>query len=197
MIVPIVEGYSEVESLPLLMRRVLDEQGAHALEIHKPIRVKRTKIVKEGEIERTVELAKITRPGARAIMFVLDADDDCPKELAPQLLERAGLAADGYLVCSVVLPKREFESWFIASIESLRNQRVIREDALPPDDPENVKDAKGWLTSAMSGRIYVQTDDQPAFAHRFDFNSTHARCRSFRKFRKDFLGIVSALTGGS
>lgn len=190
MIVPVVEGHSEVEAVPVLMRRLRDAQGAFEVQIGKPIRVPRYKVVKEGEIERAVALAKTQYPGVRAIMFVLDADDDCPKLLAPGLLKRAQQAAGSHVICSIVLPKSELESWFVASILSLRSQRGIRQDAIPPEEPEGISDAKGWLTATMRHRTYIETDDQPAFAQQFNLAQALERCPSFRKFCRDFSRIL-------
>ncbi len=84
-IVPIVEGHSEVESVPVLMRRIFSQHGIYDLKVAKPIRVKRYQVVKEGELEKAIGLARL-RPNCGAIMIILDAEDDCPKGLAPCLL---------------------------------------------------------------------------------------------------------------
>ncbi len=177
----------------MLMRRLLEEAGVHGIDIGKPIRVPRHQVVRQGQLEKHVENVGALRPGTRAVMLIIDADDDCPKDLGPQLLERAQRAAGGRLVCSVVLPMRELESWFLATVESLKGRHAIREDVVPPADPENIRDAKGWLTSVMEGRSYVEVDDQPAFAAMFDLQRAHEQCRSFRKFSKDFHEIITTL----
>jgi len=192
-IVPIVEGHSEVEAVPVLMRRLCDEWLKYPLEIGKPVRAKRHQIIKEGELERRVILA-MRRPNCRAILLILDADEDCPKDLAPSLLERVKRVAHDKLV-SVVLPKCELESWFIGSIESLRGVRGISSEACSPNSPETIRDAKGYLTREMeANRHYVEVDDQPAFAAEFDINQAFNNCRSFKKFYNDFRNIVDSLT---
>lgn len=190
-IVPIVEGYAEVESIPVLMRRLTAEWGKHEITIAKPVRVKRYQVVKEGDLERRVQLAK-TRPNCQAVVIILDADDDCPKDLGVVLLQRAKQIAPGLHV-SVVLPKSELESWFIGSIESLRGKRSIEPNASSPSDPENIRDAKGFLTGVMGIRNYSEVDDQPAFAAQFDLTRAHTHCRSFRKFYGDFYRIAYTL----
>ena len=194
MMVAIVEGQAETESVPLLLRRLQDESQAYQIDIARPIRVKRNQVVKEGQLEKAVELALRSRGGARAILVVLDADDDCPKELAPQLLARACSAAGERAICSVVLPKYELESWFLGSIESLRGHRGISPQAALVENPEGVRDAKGRLTEMMVGRAYVETDDQAALAQFFDIQTAQARCRSFRKFHKDVSAILAQLS---
>jgi hypothetical protein len=191
-IVPIVEGHAEVESIPILMRRLRDSWHYFNLEISKPIRVNRYQIVKEGELERRIKLA-MTRPNCRAIVIVLDADDDCPKNLAPQLLNRAVIAAP-QIPISVVLPKSELESWFIGSIESLRGKHGISVSASSPTNPEDMRGAKEFLTNAMERNShYIETIDQPALAALFDIDLARRNCRSFRKFWKDFNNITSTL----
>jgi hypothetical protein len=134
------------------------------------------------------------RPNCRAVVVILDADDDCPKDFAPGLLRRAEQAAQHTLV-SVVLPKSELESWFVGSIESLHNLRGISNEARSPSNPEAIRDAKGFLTRAMQGtRSYLETDDQPSFAEVFDLTRAFNNCRSFRKFYGDFRRIVDSLT---
>ena len=193
LIVPIVEGYAEVDSVPVLMRRLLDEWGKHQLEIGKPVRVRRYQVIKQGELERRVTMA-MQRPNCRAVVVILDADDDCPKDFAPELLKRAEQVAQNTLV-SVILPKSELESWFVGSIESLRGVRGISDTACSPPDPEAIRDAKGYLTKAMHGQsTYVEVDDQPAFAERFDLTQAYTSCRSFKKFYSDFRRIVDSLT---
>lgn len=194
MIVSIVEGFSEVESIPVLLRRYQGEIGAYALRVERPIRVKRNLVVKEGELEKAIELARRQYPGVRAVLVVLDTDRDCPASLGPELLRRARSAASSDFDCAVILPKTELESWFIGSVVSLRGQRGISEQAAPASDPESVGDAKGWLTSQMVGRTYVEVDDQPAFAELFDWSSALSSCRSFRKFDKDVRSILSRLS---
>lgn len=191
MIVLIVEGHAERESIPVLIRRILQGHDMYRLQVRVGLRVPRDKLVKPGEVERYVQYAR-QHPGARAITVIVDADDDCPKTLGPSLLARSTPLAGGCPV-SVVLAKIELESWFIAGIESLRGTRGIRQDATPPPDPEGIRDAKGWLTSQMlRGRTYIPVDDQASFAQVFDYAAAATRSRSLRKFIKDITEIGAA-----
>ena len=190
-IVPIVEGQGEVGSIPVLMRRLIAEWSKYELTIARPVRVKRYQVVKEGELERRVQLA-MTRPSCQAVIIILDADDDCPKDLGVVLLQRAKQVARNIPV-SVVLPKSELESWFISSIESLQGIRGIMTSVSSPSNPESVRDAKRFLTEVMGGHHYSEVDDQPAFAAQFDLTQAHTHCRSFRKFYSDFYRITHTL----
>lgn len=187
-IVPIVEGHSEVESIPILMRRLQNSLEAFGLEISRPIRVKRHQIVRAGELERAVDLAA-RQEDCRAVVIVLDADDDCPAELAPRLLQRA-VAARSDVECRVILARSELESWFVASIESLRGTIGIADDATAPEDPERIRGAKEWLERHMDNHSYVETDDQPTLTARFDLDRARQRSPSFDKFWRDMESIL-------
>jgi hypothetical protein len=192
-LVLIVEGHAEVEALPVLMRRLLAESDRYEVSIARPVRVKRYQVVRPGELERAFELARRRPEGCDAILLLLDADDDCPKEIAPGLIERAKSAGTG-LPVAIVLAKSEFEAWFVGSLESLRGVRGIGETAISPESPEDVRDAKGYLSHQMtSGRRYVEVDDQPALAKSFDFVSARQRCPSFDRFVRDVQEILAAI----
>jgi hypothetical protein len=179
-----------VEAIPLLLRRLLNERQRPDVQIARPVRVSRNKVTKEGEIERAVTLARRRREGCNAVLVLLDADDDCPRELGPELLKHIG-KAHGDLLAAVVLAKREFEGWFLGSLESLRGVRGIVDDAVSPPNPEEIRGAKEHLNQFMiSKRTYVETTDQPALADKFDLNLARQRCPSFDKFMRDFERLI-------
>jgi Domain of unknown function (DUF4276) len=188
-IVPVVEGQSEEHAMGVLMRRVLHELGVFDLAVARPFRVKRQRVVREGELERTIVQAERSRPGASAVFVILDADEDCPADLASRLLERARTQTD--LPVCVVFPKIEIEAWILGAVDSLRGVRGIRVDADPPPDPEAVRDAKGAITRLMQGaRGYVATDDLPALVGAVDLRLAQARSPSFAKFRRDLESLA-------
>jgi hypothetical protein len=192
-LVPIVEGYAEVAAVPILMRRLLARSDQYEVRIARPVRVKRYQVVRPGELERAFELAHRRPEGCDAILLLLDADDDCPKEIAPALMERARNASAG-LPTAVVLAKTEFEAWFLASLESLRGVRGISETATSPQDPEDIRGAKEHLSHQMAhGRSYVEVDDQPALAEKFDLALARQRCPSFDKFVRDVQRILDSV----
>lgn len=189
MIVPIVEGHSEVLSIGVLTRRVLADLQVFDVEIARPFRVKRNRVVRPGVLERSIIQAERTRPGASSMLVILDADADCPATLSGELQARA--AATTGLRVSIVFPKVEIEAWILAGIESLRGHRGILTDASPPGDPEAVRDAKGAISSLMEGsRGYVPTDDMAALFTAMDLEQVAARSPSFSKFRRDVAGLI-------
>jgi hypothetical protein len=190
---PIIEGHSEVQSVPLLLRRLLAERKRYDVRVGRPVRVSRSKVVRPGELERACELARRRPEGCDAVLILLDADDDCPKELAPYLLTRAKSVC-GDVPVTVILAKSEFEAWFLGGLESLRGVRGLAATARAPVAPEGIRDAKGYLSQQMiGGRTYVEVDDQPALAEKFDLALTRQRCPSFDKFVRDVQMILDAV----
>lgn len=187
-IVPIVEGHGEVAAVPEILRRLLARLGAQHIEIARPFRVKRNLIVKNGELERAVKQAIRDRVNAAAVLVLLDADEDCPARLGPSLVERCRQAT--HLPVAVVLANKEFEAWFLGAKESLRGRRGIRDDAVAPNDPEEIRGAKERLSQNMEGKRYLEVDDQPAFASVVDLELAERRCPSFEKLVRDLKALV-------
>src|SRR5262249_27090498 len=142
----IVEGHGEVEAAPALIRRVATAiVPSSSPEILPPLRINKTKLKQPGELERAVELMARKVGSNGRILVLFDADDDCRATLGPELLERAR-AKRANLPIGVVIAKREFEGWFIASARALRGRRELPADLEPPPNPETIRDAKGWLS---------------------------------------------------
>ena len=195
-IAPIVEGHGEVESVPILIRRIAAaiDPSCDVL-IPRPIRITKSRLLRAGEVERAVQLAALQTQAKGAILLLVDADDDCPAEEAAILLGRMQ-AAQGDHPCAAVLAKVEFETWFLASAVSLRGRRGLPEDLSPPANPETVQGAKEWLSKHMPpGRSYTETLDQPALTASLDPVLARS-ARSFRKFEKEVGRLVRELSAG-
>lgn len=185
----VVEGHGEVKAAPILLRRIAAEIDPSAtLEILQPIRRSRASLVKPGELERAVELAaRKARPDG-SVLVLLDSDEDCPARLAPDLLRRGRSAGLG-LPVSVILPRREFEAWFLAAAESLRGQRGLPLDLVPPQNPGEIRGAKEWLRDRMRGHVYSPTIDQPALAAMIDLHQARTAA-SFDKCYRDLRVLI-------
>ena len=181
-LVSVVEGFAETESIPILLRR-----AGVLVPVARPFRVKRNKVVKAGELERALTQAIRDRPDPSAVLVLLDADDDCPAQLGPALLQRARSVT--HLPVSVVFAVRELEAWFLGGIESLRGHRGIAGDAAWEDDPERPRGAKGRVEEMMRGRTYLDVDDQPALMAAIDVAAARSRCPSLDKLLRDLEGF--------
>lgn len=181
-IVTIVEGPGEVVAMPILIRRIAEVAAPEAVpHVPRPIRVKRDRFLKENELERYVDLAGRQAGPDGGVLIVLDADDDCPPELASTILGRATRARSDRVI-KVVLARREYEAWFLAAADSIAGLRGLPSDLTPPANAESIRNAKGWLTSSMPpGRAYKETRDQPALTSLFELATARRGAPSFDK----------------
>ena len=188
---PIVEGHGEVAALPILLRRLCEQAGKY-VDIGKPIRRRLSELNNEDGIHKSVNLAKIQKD-CKGILILFDSEDECPREKAPRLHAWA-LQEAGGMPCQVVLAYREYETWFLASIESLRGKYGIATDAEPLPQPESRRGAKEALEEYMP-RIssYKETFHQPKLTACFDLASAYRRSRSFRKLVKAFGDLMAAI----
>lgn len=161
LIVPVVEGHGEVQALPVLIRRIFAAYAPEVvLRINPPSRIKAGSFLNdEAYFAKYVSLAAAkAAQDDGSVLILIDCEDDCPAELGPRLLEKATKVRDDvpYLVA---LAYREYETWFLASAESL---------GFPSHpDPEAVRGAKEWLSRQMP-EPYDPIRHQAEFTARFD-----------------------------
>jgi len=189
-IAPIVEGHGEGDAVRILVSRIAHHCGiTEPITIERPIRCPRSTLLRSGQLEKAVELAARRVAPDGAVLILIDSDDDCPAELAPQLLGRARQARYD-LSLSVVLAKREYEAWFLAAAESIRGCRGLANNMTSPPDPEQVRGAKEWLARHMvAGHSYSATIDQPALTFLFDLDAAR-RAPSFDKCYRDVVRLI-------
>ena len=131
-IVPIVEGPGDVSALPHLLVRILQQIHCRPdiMVAHGKTRVvnaqNRSNLGKK--LEKFLGHAQ-NKPDCSAILVLVDADDDCPVTEAQSLSQRCQAIGVGVPV-QVVYAHREFESWFLASLETIKGQHGISETAV-------------------------------------------------------------------
>ena len=191
----IVEGHGEIEAVPILIRRIAREIEPGAVVTVKPVlRFAASRLMEPGELERQVERAARKLGGNGAILILPDCDWDggCPAHEGPTLLERARNARRD-MPMSVVLAKKEYESWFIAAAESLRGKRGLAHNLVGVGNPEDIRGGKEWLSSHMPfDQPYAETTDQPALTAIFDMQSAR-RADSFDKCYREIAALLAAL----
>ena len=195
-IIAIVEGFGEVQAVPILIRRIAAAVvPGFALQVPKPIRVNRDRLLKEHVLERYVDFAARQSGPDGGILIMLDSDDACPQNLAPEILRRAAAARNDRRI-GVVLAHREYEAWFLAAADSLAGHRDLSSGTTAHADPESVRNAKGWLTDRMpSGRAYQATRDQPAFSKMFDLDQARRGAPSFDKMWRTVADLTAYRSG--
>lgn len=187
----VVEGQGEVAAVPVVLRRAAAEIAPEAwLELPRPYRVNRGTLLRAGGIETAVAAVTERVGPAPGVLVLLDADDDCPARLGPQLVDRA-LAARPDARVATVLANREFEAWFLAAAPSLAGHRGLTDELDRPDDVEQPRDCKGWLSAHRTdGRSYKPASDQAALAAVFDLVMARDHSPSFAKLWRDLERLL-------
>ena len=181
----------------LLIRRILYELlSEYEYQVDIPLRLKRGEIF--SKLPQFLTYAA-TRQGCNAIVIIADSDDDCPRDLASKVSRIAANRNIGMPV-AVVCPNKEYEAWFIASIEDIRGsaigQRGVTVDSKAecPDDPETIRGAKGWLTRQMpKGMAYKPSLDQAPMTEKINLHLASRRSRSFRRMCSAVGELVSGI----
>lgn len=185
----IVEGHGEVQALPVLLRRMIAELRIDTtLEIVHVHRVTRMRVVLPGELERALDIvtSRVGRHGR--ILILLDAERDCPKALAPHLLERVRRARPD-MRAAVVLAALEFENWFLAALGSLGGVRGLPTKLNDIPEPESVRGAKERLR-VLSNQNYTPKIDQAALAARIHLGSAR-KAPSFDKLCREVVHLLA------
>ncbi len=183
-IVPVVEGDGDVAALPGLLGRILLEMYNRSDVL---VAQGKSMVVNangrstlENRLEKFIRYAQ-NKPECDAILVLLDADDDCPVNLAQGILKRCeplGLTIPVEIVCA----HREYESWFLASLDTIRGRRGISDTATLSQNAEDIPDPKHWLTDHMPyGQAYKETTHQAALTQHMDIDMAHSNSRSFRR----------------
>jgi hypothetical protein len=196
-IVPIVEGHGEVISLPILLRRIARAEGRW-VEVNEPLRVSSGGILNSPEIQRKFigTAANKARPKNGHVLVLLDCDQDmggkrraCPAELGPRLSRDLSIMRPDVNIY-VTLAHKEYESWFLASLTSLRGIGGIPDTAMSLSEPEAVRGAKERL-SAVMGRKYKHDDElQTLFTEKMSLDEAR-RAPSFDRLYRWVLSVAA------
>lgn len=180
-VAPIVEGHGEVSAVPALVRRIAAQRCGAWVEVAPAFRMDSGKMRKPDELAKAVRVAAARVHGRAGGVLVLrdgdDSDIDCPVELARSLSPEPGLVA---VPVEIVIARHEYESWFLAAAQSLRQHAAVLDDAVAPADPEARRGAKTQL-EAMMRESYKETLHQAKFSALIDLEEAARNSRSFRR----------------
>lgn len=189
-IAPIVEGHGEIQAIRILLERVWCELlGGQYLDVLAPFREPRSKLVLPAQLARVVQTVglKLRDAGRRQpmpalILILLDADEDLPCVIGPQILDGARKAA-AHLDITCVIANVEYETWFVAAASSLGE--YLHVPARLPERPEQTGQGKGWIQQHFRRSKYSEPLDQPRMTARMDLSLCRARCPSFDKLCRE------------
>jgi hypothetical protein len=111
-----------------------------------------------------------------AVLVLFDLDDGCPSEVGLTVARRIREVGPWPFSIAVVCAHREYEAWFLASLETIHPGHAYTED------PEALRDAKGWLTREFG---YREVFHQAEYTQRLDV-ATALCSRSFRRLHHAF-----------
>jgi hypothetical protein len=117
----ILEGHGDVMAGSSLIARSAATFGAHVFASEPPIRVGNAlKLKRPGELERYLRLA-ISREDIEQVLVLVDLDDECAAEFYAEFNRRAHpISQESGKRIDICFCIREYEAWFLASIDVLR-----------------------------------------------------------------------------
>ena len=199
-IIAVVEGHGEENAVPSLIRRILFERfGIYDIGIGE------SKVTKsKGRLIRKLEefIGHAVKDGCSAILVLVDADEDCPVELASSLARRAA-ALNAPVPIAVVCAKSEYETWFICSLsdsegDGIRQNLGLQSSAVCPENAESIRDAKGWLTNhTRRNHRYSPRTDQDDLTHHIAIDLVREKSRSFRRLCDAVRELADAVDAGA
>lgn len=189
-LLPIVEGEGDERAVPVLLRKILEHHGHYEIQVLKPQRRGELPKVK-ANFRRFFETAILEDA---AVLCVLDFDcegcidvnseEQALRDLAQNI--RPGYPFDA---CFIV---KEFESLFLC--DSLTTQSIlpaIAAGTVFPANPESVRDAKGWLSSAQpKGMAYKPTTHQAKITSQLNLEHLAQHSPSFQRLTRAILNII-------
>lgn len=190
-IIPIVEGDGDVAAVPNLIRRILGERfQRYDWSVGHPKRAHSLAVLRR-DLEKYILYAE-SESDCAGTLILLDLDDGCPMQEA-LALDISIRAIHHFLPVAIVFACKEYETWFLASIESLAGQYTLPAEISAPVDVEKIRGAKEWITDRMApGRIYKETDHQPAMSAYMDLELAANRSRSFRRLISAIEDLLQA-----
>jgi hypothetical protein len=190
-VAPIVEGRGEVTAVRELITRIAAERCGEWVEVAQPFRLDSAKMRKPDELAKAIRFQSVRVRERGGVLVLRDGDDGdirCPVELARSLAPAPGSVR---IPVEIVIACREYEAWFLAAADSLRDHPAVRDDARAPTNPEARRGAKQQLESMMH-ESYKETLHQAKFSALMDLSAAAKNSRSFRRMVHAVEVLVTA-----
>ena len=187
----VVEGHGDVESAPILTRRVLHERLGNyvwELDTHRRGGLSHLRANHWSHFRRYLGAAFNEEC---PIVWLIDCEDDCAWHIAAEMSAVAceEVVRSPLAVCCWV---REYETMFLIDIDTTRQELGFPANVEGPDNPESVRGAKEWLSRQLPrGRRYRQRIEQPRLSANISIDRLAREYRSFQHFAA-VLGWITA-----
>ena len=198
-IAPIVEGHTEASCVERLLQRIWTQLlvGPERLQVLLPSRGHRDALIhptgtnlaeKVEEAFEKLNLHLRQDPSGRGLLLLLlDAEGDCPAELAPRLLA-TGRQTRGDADIACVLPKRMLENWILAGASTLAGINDLPSSLPARDQFEECRGAT-WLEEQLRSRNrarkYKKRTDAERFVRALNLQECRANSPSFDKLCRE------------
>lgn len=183
---PIVEGHGEVGAVRMLLWRIWTEElGGEHIEVLQPFRLPRGKMVNDEDLQKAVNFgalklqAHMDENTHLLILLMLDADEDCPREIGPELETKMKKFRNDF-DCACIVANVEYETWFVAASQSL-SKHLTNLNKQQAGRAEQGRRRKKWIADRMKHGSYSETIDQPRFTTEMSINEARCNSSSFDK----------------
>jgi hypothetical protein len=191
-LLPIVEGDGDMAAVPELVRRI-----AHA---HQRFDVGVNRPHKRGDLPKVLgrfdDYLRTALLEGAPVLWVLDYDcAQCTNAAKHKHdLERRASKVAGSTPVEFVFMVKEFETLFLADEATTRKAFPdIPAATAFPGNPEAVRDAKGWLSSARpKGLAYKATSHQMKLAAQVNLGTLRTKSKSFVRFEESVLKLLAS-----
>ena len=199
----IVEGHGDGRAALNLVHRVWADLGLPYVHWDsQPIRG--TSLHTRQGVQRACELLR-TKPQCDRALLLRDEDDLCPKDRGP---EAAAWIKELQLhfPVAVVLPYREFETWFLPCLPLMAGRPLVTQGIERPGlvagttyngNVEGIRGVKEWLSKHFAGgKAYKPTLDQLPLTQLLDLPTLRAaNVPSFGTFERALRFLSAAAPG--
>lgn len=190
----VVEGEADVLAAPLLVRRVLHEViKQFGWEVFTQRR-KDIEHLRSRDWYNFNRYLKAAYNEGAPILWMLDADDGCPVDLARQFYSMAA-ATPVRQPLAFAFWHREYETMFLHSPSAIQSKYALDKCPAPPVPPEKCRGAKEWISKQLpAGLTYKERVDQPALSSVVDLSLLRANYKSYAHFERCILWLTSQLS---
>lgn len=176
----IVEGHGEKDAIPLLLRRLVHGKFQRWMTQFKPYNAHgRGNLTDPKRFDQILSRSLMERD-LEAIIVVLDAENDCPKDLAVKLADWVR-QRNPQAPVAIVVANRCYEAWLLAG-----HCWDKQPEAITPGM------AKGLIGRKM-GQPYKETINQTRLTAQMKIWKAYRHCRSFRRLVNAVRQLINAV----
>lgn len=166
----IVEGHGEEMAVPILARKILRYlKIENQVEARRPLRCAKGDMTSGNpQFRKLLNLAaEQVRPSSGLILILLDADEDCPKDLRKIVRERYEPLYETPVLLAAA--NRCYEAWLLASWPTVRDHVDVADQALFTSESHEIRNPKAVLRNRMRRR-YSERNHQAEFTKLLDID---------------------------